>query len=157
MPTETIGLDIGSHSIKLIGLKMTAQGPLLTRARLKEIPWGGEKRDENFIAETLKALLREAGLKPGKVRLIASGSGVNIRCLSLPPMPKTDLTAAIQWEMKSQLPFPVESAQTDFHTLGEFEEEGVKKIRLIVAACPRQIVNRSLSLDEQAGLEQINL
>jgi type IV pilus assembly protein PilM len=154
---EIIGLDIGSHSIKLIGLKMTAQEPLLTQARLKEIPRGGEKRDENFIAETLKALLREAGLKPGKVSLIVSGSGVNIRCLSLPSMPKADLPAAIQWEMKSQLPFPVESAQIDFHTLGEFEEEGVKKIRLIVAACPKQIVDRSLAIAEQAGLQPIHL
>ena len=25
--SETIGLDIGSHSIKLIGLKMTSKGP----------------------------------------------------------------------------------------------------------------------------------
>lgn len=154
---ETIGLDIGSHSIKLIGLKMTAQGPLLTQARVKEIPRGEEKKDENFIAETLKALLREAGLKPGKVKLIASGSGVNIRCLSLPAMPKAELPAAIRWEIKSQLPFPVESAQIDFHPLGESEEEGVKKTHLIVAACPSQLVDRTLSIAEKAGLQPAHL
>jgi len=157
MAKETIGLDIGSHAIKLIGLKMTAQGLFLTQARVKDIPRGGEKEDVNFIAETLKALLREADLKPGKVSLIASGSGVNIRFISLPFMPKAELPEAIRWEIKSQLPFPIESAQIDFHTLGEFEEEGVKKIHLIVVACPRQIVDRSLSIAEQAGMQPIHL
>ncbi|MDH4265020.1 MAG: type IV pilus assembly protein PilM [Deltaproteobacteria bacterium] len=154
---ETIGLDIGSHAIKLIGLKMTAQGPLLTQARVKEIPYGEQKEDVNFIAETLKALLREANLKPGKVSLIASGSGVNIRFISLPSMPKAELPEAIRWEIKSQLPFPIESAQIDFHTLGEFEEEGVKKIHLIVVACPRQLIERTLSIAQGAGLQPAHL
>ena len=157
MPSETIGLDIGSHAIKLIGLKMTAQGPFLTQARVKEIPYGEQKEDVNFIAETLKALLREANLKPGKVSLIASGSGVNIRCISLPSMPKAELPEAIRWEIKSQLPFPIESAQIDFHTLGEFEEEGVKKIHLIVVACPRQLIERTLSIAQGAGLQPAHL
>ena len=30
--SETIGLDIGSHSIKLTGLKTTSKGPFLTYA-----------------------------------------------------------------------------------------------------------------------------
>jgi len=154
---ETIGLDIGSHSIKLIGLKMTAQGPFLTQARVKEIPYGGEKEDNAFIAEILKALLREAGLKPGKVSLTASGSGVNIRCISLPSMPKAELPEAIRWEIKSQLPFPIESARIDFHALDEFEEEGVKKIHLIVVACPTQLIDRTLSIAQGAGLQPAHL
>jgi type IV pilus assembly protein PilM len=154
---ETFGLDIGTHSIKLIGLKMTAQGPLLTQAGVKDIPYGEEKEDVNFIAETLKALLREAGLKPGRVSLIASGSGVNIRFLSLPSMPKAELPEAIRWEIRSQLPFPIESARIDFHALDEFEEEGVKKIHLIVAACPSQLIYRTLSIAEKAGLQPVHL
>ena len=154
---ETIGLDIGSHSIKLIGLKMTAQGPFLTQARVKEIPYGGEKEDNAFIAEILKALLRKAGLKPGKVSLTASGSGVNIRCISLPSMPKAELPEAIRWEIKSQLPFPIESARIDFHALDEFEEEGVKKIHLIVVACPTQLIDRTLSIAQGAGLQPAHL
>jgi type IV pilus assembly protein PilM len=157
MAKETIGLDIGSHSIKLIGLKMTAQGPLLTQARVKEIPYGEEKENVNFIAETLKALLREADLKPGKVSLIASGSGVNIRFISLPSMPKAELPEAIRWEIRSQLPFPIESARIDFHVLDEFEEEGVKKIHLIVVACPIQLIDQTLAIAEKAGLQPLHL
>ena len=46
--TETIGLDIGSHSIKLVGLKMTSQGPFLTHAGIRKIPYKAEGEDLNF-------------------------------------------------------------------------------------------------------------
>jgi len=68
--SEMIGLDIGSHSIKLVGLNMTPRGPILTHIGIKEIPYGPESEDPAFISETIKALYREIGLKPGKVNLV---------------------------------------------------------------------------------------
>jgi Tfp pilus assembly PilM family ATPase len=35
---KIIGLDIGFHSIKLVGLKMTSKGAFLTHIGIKEIP-----------------------------------------------------------------------------------------------------------------------
>jgi Tfp pilus assembly PilM family ATPase len=61
---ETIGLDIGSHSIKLVGLKITSRGRVLTHFGVKEIPQASDKEDWDFIAEIIKALFREVGLKP---------------------------------------------------------------------------------------------
>jgi Tfp pilus assembly PilM family ATPase len=55
---KTIGLDIGSHSIKLVGLKTTSKGPFLTHVGIKQIPYGGEKEDPTFISEIVKALFR---------------------------------------------------------------------------------------------------
>jgi len=43
--SELIGLDIGSHSIKLAGLRMTSKGPFLTHLSIKEIPYGPERED----------------------------------------------------------------------------------------------------------------
>ena len=51
---ETIGLDIGSHSIKLVGLKMTSKGPFLTCLGMKEIPPGKDKEDMKTASETLR-------------------------------------------------------------------------------------------------------
>ena len=47
--SETIGLDIGSHSIKLVGLKMTSKGPFLTCVGMKEIPPGKDKEDVKTV------------------------------------------------------------------------------------------------------------
>src|SRR4030043_149943 len=136
--SEIIGLDIGSHSIKLVGLKMTSKGPFLTRIGMKEIPPGGDKEDINTFSETLKTLLEEVGVKTKKVNLVVSGSGVHIMTISLPPLPRAKLKEAVRWEIKDHLPFPVETARVDFHILDEYVEDNIKKLDLIVVACPKQ-------------------
>ncbi len=150
---ETIGLDIGSHSIKLVALKMTPKGPFLTHAGIKQIPYGKEKEDLNLISDSVKALFREVGLKPGKVSLTVSGSGVNISRITIPSMPKAELKEAVRWEVKDHLPFPIESAQTDIHILREFVEENVKKLDLIAVICPNPLIERTLTIAERAGLK----
>jgi len=154
---EIIGLDIGSHSIKLVGLKMTPQGPFLTRVGMKEIPPGGDKEDVNTVAETLKSLLCELGLKTKKVNLTISGSGVQIKRISVPSLPKAELKEAVRWEIKDHLPFPVETAQIDFHILNEYVEDNVKKLDLMVVACPKHLIDRTLSIAERAGLQPTHL
>ena len=155
--SETIGLDIGSHSIKLVGLKMTSRGPFLTSLGIKEVPPRGDKEELGYLGESLKALLREEGLKPGKVSLTVSGSGVNLSRIAIPSMSKAELKEAVRWEIKGHLPFPIETARIDFHILKEFVEDNVKKLDLIVVACPNHLIDRTLSIAEGAGLQPIHL
>src|SRR4030043_235657 len=155
--SETIGLDIGSHSIKLIGLKMTSKGPFLTCVGMKEIPPNSDKEDVNTFSEALKNLLKEVGLKTKKVNLVVSGSGIQIKRISVPSLPKAELKEAVRWEIKEQLPFPVETAQIDFHILNEYIEDNVKKLALITVACQKHLIDRTLSIVKGAGLEPIHL
>jgi Tfp pilus assembly PilM family ATPase/Tfp pilus assembly protein PilN len=97
--TEYIGLDIGSHSIKLVGLKMTSKGPFLTCLGMKEIPPNKDKEDVNAFSEILNALVEEVGLRTKKVNLVVSGSGVQIKRISVPSLPKAELKEAVRWEM----------------------------------------------------------
>ena len=155
--SETIGLDIGSHSIKLIGLEMTSKGPFLAHVGIKEIPYGEQREDPTFVSEAIKALFREVGLKPGKINLTVSDPSIHIRRITLPSMPKSELREAVRWEMKSHLPFPVESAQIDYLILGEATDKDLKRLDLIVVACPRQLIDRSLAIAEGAGLRPMHL
>jgi len=152
-----IGLDIGSHSIKLVGLRMTSKGPFLTHAGIKEIPYGSESEDPAFISEAIKALYREIGLKPGKVNLTVSGADMHIRRISLPSMPRAELREAVRWEMKGHLPFPVDSAQIDFLILGESVEKDLQKLDLVAVACPKHLIDRFLTIAEGAELTPIHL
>jgi type IV pilus assembly protein PilM len=155
--SETIGLDIGSHSIKLVGLKMTSKGPFLTCVGIKEIPPGKDKEDVNTISEILRTLVSEVGLKTKKVNLTISGSGVNISRIIVPSMPKAELKEAVRWEIKGYLPFPVETAQIDFHILGEVIEDKVKKLDLMVVACPNHLIDQTLSIVRGARLQPVHL
>jgi type IV pilus assembly protein PilM len=155
--SETIGLDIGSHSIKLVGLKMTSKGPVITHAGIKEIPYGEVKEDLTFASEAIRNLYREVGLKPGKVSLTVSGSGVFIRRIAIPSMPRAELKEAIKWEIKGYLSFPVETAEVDFYILHEFVDDSVKRLDVMVVACPKTIIDRTINIAEGAGLKPVHL
>jgi type IV pilus assembly protein PilM len=157
MAKETIGLDIGSHSVKLVGFTRSAQGLLLTHAGMKEIPPKREEEDQNFISEVIKALFREMGLNSGKVRLTVSGPEITIRRVLLPSMPKAELQEAARWELKEQLPFPLDSARIDFHVLQEWAEGDSKKLDVIAVACPNQKIHQVLALAAKAGLQPAHL
>jgi len=154
---EIIGLDIGSHSIKLVGLKKTSKGPFLTCIGLKRIPQGIDREDIATLSVLLKELIEETGIKTKKVRLTVSGSGIQIRRLTLPSIPKKELIQTLPWEMKDHLPFPVESARIQYHLLGELIEDGVKKMDLLAVACPNALLERTLSIAEGGGLEITHL
>jgi type IV pilus assembly protein PilM len=154
---ETIGLDIGSHSIKLVGLKTTSKGPFLTCTGAKEIPPGKDKEDVKAVSEILKAFVKEVGLKTKKVRLTVSGSGVHIKRIPIPALPKAEMKEAVRWEIKNYLPFPVETAEIDFHILNEYVEDNVKKFDLITVACPKHLIDRTLSIAQAAELQPTHL
>jgi type IV pilus assembly protein PilM len=136
---------------------MTPKGPFLTHIGIKEIPHRENQEDAGYLSEVLKALLREVGIKPGKVRLTVSGSGVNISRIIVPSMPKAELKEAVRWEIKRHLPFPIETAQIDFHILGEVFEDKIKKLDLMVVACPNHLIDQTLFIARGAGLQPVHL
>jgi type IV pilus assembly protein PilM len=154
---ETIGLDIGSHSIKLVGLKQASKGHLITHLGIREILPGHDEDRLGYLIGILKDLLKEVGIKSGKVRMTVTGSGVNIKRISIPDMPRAELKEAVRWEIKGHLPFPVETAQIDFHVLGEVIEDKIKKLDLMVISCPNHLVDQSISIARGAGLEPIHM
>jgi type IV pilus assembly protein PilM len=154
---DRIGLDIGSHSIKIVGLKMASRGPFLTALGIKEISRKKNEEDIQALIETLRSLLKEFPLKIQRVSLTVSGRGVNLIRLPLPSMPRVELLEAIRWEIKDRLPFSIETARIDFHILDEFVEEGVKKLDLMVVVCPTDLIHRTLSVAEGAGLQPVHL
>src|SRR4030067_2573975 len=75
----------------------------------------------------------------------------------MPSIPKKELIKALPWEIKSYLPFPVETARIQFHILGEFIEDEVKKLDLLTVACPNDLIQRTISIIEGAGLQVSHL
>ena len=147
---NNIGLDIGSHSIKLVELRHTLKGVFLTNFVIKELP---PEQGAGVIAENIKELLHEENIKAQKVTIVASGPQVAIRRISLPPMPKKELKEAVKWEVGKFISFPSEKAVLDFQLLGEIVEEGARKLDLIVAVAEREFIEDQLAILKEAGLK----
>jgi len=77
-------------------------------------------------------------LKTKKVNLTFSCPDLQIRRIILPSIPNDELKEAISWEIKEQLPLPIETTRIDFHILRELMEEEVKQVELLTIACPKE-------------------
>jgi len=159
MTKSSIGLDIGSHSIKLVELRHTVKGVFLTNSAVKELPLeaGGREKGEGVIGETIKALFDEENIKTRKVTIGVSGPQVGLRRISLPVMPKKELKEAVKWEAGKFVSFSPEEVIVDFQLLGEIVEEGARKLDLMVAAVEREFIENQLAIIKEADLKPVGV
>lgn len=154
MTKSSIGLDIGSHSIKLVELRHTIKGVFLANFAVKDLPpEAGEEGGRDVIVEKIKEILREENISARKVIIGVSGPQVAIRRAGFPSMPKKELKEAVRLEARKFIPFPLEKAIVDFQLLGEIVEEGARNLDLMVAVAEREFIENQLDIIKEAGLK----
>jgi len=151
---NSIGLDIGTHSIKLVELRRTRKGVFITNSAVKELPL---EASAGVITEKVKELFHEENIKSRKVTIGVSGSQIAIRRVSVPFMPKKELKEAMRWEAGKFIPFPLEKAVVVFQVSGEITKEGTKKLDLIVAAAQKEFIDNQLAVIKDAGLKAMGV
>ncbi len=147
--TQWIGLDIGSRSIKLAQVERTAAGLRLVRSLVRALPTDSSNVPAE-VASHLQAILREA--RVDRVHLSVSGAEVAIRRVRVPPMSADELPEAAKWQVKDEVPFPIQDAVLDLCVLGEVVEQQIKKQELLVAVAPASVVRSQCALVEPSGV-----
>lgn len=144
-----VGLDIGSSSIKLIELEQTATGIRLVNSVIQELPSAQGPQSIDRVG-WLQATLKEFGAK--EVHLAVGGPEVAIRRVRVPPMSTEELAEAVKWQVKDELPFPIQEVVLDFEVLGEVWDKDIKKQDLLVAAASKPFLQQSIAAVERAGV-----
>ena len=146
-----IGLDIGSSSIKLAEL-VHQQGKLVPlKLKLQEIDSREDNQDSQL--DELKNLFRDINTKEAKINVVINCSQSCTKISVIPFMPKSEILPALKWEMRNYISFSIDQAVLDYEILREIAEGGVKKLKVAVACCPQETVNRYLDLLSRAGIK----
>lgn len=141
---------MGHSSIKLVQLAKREAGLTLIKTQLKEITPSNK-------LDVLKELLKEFDPKQTKIIAAFNCSETALRVITVPVMPKVELKAAIQHEAKNYFPFPIEDCAFDFEIIGEVQDKGIKKNRVMVAASPKKTIDEILALFKKAGVTPFSL
>ncbi|HOS43385.1 MAG TPA: pilus assembly protein PilM, partial [Armatimonadota bacterium] len=100
--SNAIGIDIGSHSIKVVQVVPARHGFLVTRAGSTPTPPDAIKQgvvdDRLAVAEAVDALLTTLGISANEVVAAVAGPTVVVRQVRLPVMPEHQLRKSITWE-----------------------------------------------------------
>ncbi|MGE0442165.1 MAG: type IV pilus assembly protein PilM [Gemmatimonadales bacterium] len=151
----TIGLDIGSGLIKLAVVTHGSGEPVLSKVAMAHVVDDaiveGEVMDPGIVAEAIRGLFQEVGLKPKNVVTAVGGRDVIIKKIPMDRMKEGEARELIRWEAEQHVPFDMDNVELDFQILDP-EAEGLQMNVLLVAA-KRELVETKLSLLKDIGID----
>src|SRR5262245_45607381 len=152
-----VGLDIDSTGI--VAAAVAVNGRLrVERAALTPLEPGiirdGEVADVDGLAEALRALYRSNKGLDKRVRVGLANQKIVVRVVDLPFLEdRKEIDAAVRFHAQDQLPMPLEHAVLDHHQLDVIEDETGRRLRILLVAARREMVERVLAALRSAGLK----
>jgi type IV pilus assembly protein PilM len=150
-----IGLDIGSRSIKAAVIAETKKGNTLERFGIIDIPPGliedGAIKDAEQVADTIRNLFKNYGIKGQNVALSVGGYSVIVKKINVQAMPEEQLQETISFEAEQYIPFDISDVNLDFQILGE-NENNPNQMNVLLVAAKKEMVNDYVNLAQMAGL-----
>ncbi|MCK5132456.1 MAG: type IV pilus assembly protein PilM [Candidatus Sabulitectum sp.] len=151
---SSVGLDIGSHSIKVVELVRSGKGIKLSKYAIVELPpetvVDGEVVNRDHLVESIKDALTKSGIKTRTVNSAVSGRSVIVRRIPMEKMTEAQARQAIHWEAEQHIPFRVDEVSIDFKILNEESSPGQMEVLLVAAK--KEIINLHRSLVQGAGI-----
>ncbi len=157
--SDTIGIDIGSHTIKLVQLQASRTGYTVSHVAQLPTPAGMVKQgvieDRVAVAEALRELLHGEGISATQTVAAVAGPAVVVRQIRMPTMTEAQLRKTIAWEARNYLSFAVEDSLLDFEVLSTANSDDKTHMDVMLVATPRELVDTRVGALELAGLEPI--
>lgn len=145
-------VDFGAGSLKLAEFEVNEVGGL----RLKQYsitPLGAEGAQETareaVVLKGLQAAIAEKGIKAKTVNVCAPGFHVFSKFVKLPPVDAGKVTQIIEYEARSNVPFPLEEVVWDYQILGSAPSG---ELEVLLVAIKADIVEGLFRVTEAAGL-----
>jgi type IV pilus assembly protein PilM len=150
-----VGLDIGSHAIKVCQLKKTGKGYAIVTVGSSVLPEGavedGTINDAEVVSKAITELFSNLRIKNKKVGFSISGYSVIVKKVNLAVMDDAQLEEHIMAEAEQYIPFDIEDVYLDFQDLNTSGGKGERTDVMLVAA-KREIVDDYLELLQSIGL-----
>ncbi len=99
----------------------------------------------NFIGREISDFLDEHATRKTKVIISLSGNETSFRTFLIPLLKKKELASAIQFEVKKQIPFPVEDCIYDYQSVYRIADDKRIKLKIALHAATKKHINTNLS------------
>lgn len=147
MAQQIIGLDIGTHAVKIARCRRTVGGLRWLESAQHELS-RTETRGE-AVPAAIKALLGNGDLRTSRVVLGIPSHLVSSRLLTLPFLRVEQVRQVVPFEMESHLPLPLDDVVVEAQLLSA--REGATQV--LAVALPKAGLREYLDLCRTAGLD----
>ena len=154
--TTALGLDIGSHTIKLVEVGKEKETIRLLSAGSSPTPpkglTGATTSDYESVAVAIKKLIKDTGSKAENINIALPESQVFTRIIEVPDLSQRELGSAIKWEAEQYIPLPLEQVTVDYTVLRDSSQTGTNKMEVLLVASPKPLLEKYLTILELADI-----
>jgi type IV pilus assembly protein PilM len=169
---QLIGLDIGSHSIKLVEIEDSKKGRVLKNFGIIGLPQNaiveGSIKEMEIVSSAIKNLLKHLRIKNKNVASSISGYSVIVKKISISQRSDAELEATIPDEAEQYIPFDISDVNLDYEVLpsaagaketekGDKEGEKEDIMDIMLVAAKKDIVEDYVSLLQLSNLNPVVL
>src|SRR3974377_1852957 len=147
-----LAVDFGAGTLKLAEFEVNEAGGLrLKQYGLKALGAEGaqESAREGVILKALQEMLAQKGIKSRNINICAPGFHVFSKFVKLPPVDASKVGQIVEYEAKSNVPFPLEEVVWDYQIVGQ---TAAGELEVLLVAIKADIVEGLFRVNEQAGL-----
>lgn len=158
----SVGLDIGSKTIKVVelersGEKFTLRSAGATAFNAPEFEKMQDDREMEPIANAIKKLMQDAHISGKDVHIALPENQVFTRVLKLPLLTNEEISSAVKWEAEEYIPIPLKEAVLQYQLLERREVGNPPQVLVLLIAAVRTIVEKYTHLLELAGLQVVGV
>ncbi|MFV1917391.1 MAG: type IV pilus assembly protein PilM [Patescibacteria group bacterium] len=156
----SVGLDIGSKTIKMVelardkaGWKLRASGVIgykgVTPERMKT------EKELAPLAEAIKKLHKETKISSKETTVALAEAQVYTRTIKFPLLTDAEVASAVRWEAEQYIPIPLDEAVVQHQILEKREDTSPPEVLVLLVAAPKILVEKYQKLLQLAGLTVI--
>lgn len=153
-----IGLDIGSHSVKVCELRQTGKTYSVVNLGSAILPEGavedGTLHDPEAVGKAITELLANLKIRHKKVAISVSGYSVIVKKIHLEVMEDQQLEQYITAEAEQYIPFDIDDVYLDFQDL-KTNTEGSSHTDIMLVAAKKEIIDDYLDMLRGLGLQPV--
>ena len=149
-----VALDIGSSSVKMVEAAVDKSGYRVLSLGILPLPGNVIQNnmvvDSKPVADTIRKLLQENGVKSKQVISAVPGRAVIMKKVQMPKQEPAELEANIEFEAQNVIPENLENVNLDHQVLNEAEDGN--RMDVLLVAVKKEIINSYADVIEAAGL-----
>lgn len=145
---KTLGLDIGSHSVKCVQLEKrgTTAYRLLSAGAFEIAPEGInlEEDPRKAIVSAIRKGIQGINVKRTTIITAIGGVSTAIRQIELPFMTEKELASAIKWEARNYIPFDINDVELDYQIINT--SKASNRLDIVLVSIIKDFVRYHLEL-----------
>lgn len=157
MATRRISVEISNSAVRMAEIAIGGTRPELINLGQVGLPpravVDGAIVEPGAVQAALERCVKEGGFSQGEVHLGISGLRAITRELDMPPVPDSEIDAAVRLQALDVIPFPMDKAVISAQPLEDvLGADGMPERRVLIAAAHRDLVDPLVDVVVATGL-----